>query len=142
MKIIGGSGKEKTIQNKVVWKLEELYNAFRFYLPNIPDKELLIEHDELTAAGPAYSEEEPLNFLDVIKRLEEMTPKFYGIQASDQALLIRKRLALSQGLEMKNGSKQLFMKDATLKTVNFLDFYHHYISENATTSGDKDEITL
>lgn len=132
MRILGGkrAGVPGAIKSAATWKMEQLDNAFRFYLSEFQDKELLIEYDELIAAGPAYNRQEPLNILDVLKRLEELVPNFYGVQISEDILLIRKRLELSRGLSLLNGSKQLFMKDDTLKTINFLDFYREYISES------------
>ncbi len=128
LSIIGGgkSGIKGSVRGKAIWKLETLTNAFKFYIPNLPDRELFVEHDELAAAGPAYDQKPPLNILDVLDKLEELAPDFHGIQISEKIMLIRKRLQLSQGLHV-NGRENIFMKDETLKTINFLDFYDDFL---------------
>lgn len=126
--IIGGKnrGIKGSVRGKAIWKLEVLTNAFKFYIPNLPDIELFLEYDELAAAGPAYDQKPPLNILDVLQRLEELAPDFYGVQMSEDTLLIRKRLRLSKGLHV-NGRENIFMKDDTLETINFLDFYNEFL---------------
>jgi hypothetical protein len=131
LKVIGG--KKNTIggsvNGKVVWEMEELGNAFRFYLPNFPDTELFIEYDEISAAGEAYEDLSPLNMLDILKKLEQLAPNFHGVKVSKDILLIRKRLALSRGLTMSRaGKNEFFLKDNTLTTINFLDFHQQYLT--------------
>ena len=131
MKIIGGRNGEKktTVNGKAVWHMDELTNAFRFYLPLSPDKELFVEHDELIAAGTAFSEQPPLNILDVMKKLEKLAPGFHSVNVSETIQLIRKRLELSPGLAVIVEDKNtLFLKDETLTTMNFFDFFQDFLT--------------
>ena len=131
MKIIGGKGGkiQTSVNGKVVWQMEEMKNAFRFFLIGLPDKELFVEHDELIAAGTAYSEQPPLNILDILEKLEKLAPDFHGVQISENINLIRKRLEFSPGLTLIVDKKnELFLKDETLTTMNFLDFFQEYLT--------------
>lgn len=131
MKIIGGQDEKikTSVNGKVVWRMEEMKNAFRFFLAGLPDKELFVEHDELIGAGTAYSAKPPLNILDILERLEKLAPDFHGVQISENVSLIRKRLEFSPGLALIVDEKNdLFLKDETLTTMNFLDFFQEYLT--------------
>lgn len=131
MKIIGGKDEKikTSVNGKVVWRMEEMKNAFRFFLVGLPDKELFVEHDELIGAGTAYSAKPPLNILDILERLEKLAPDFHGVQISENVSLIRKRLEFSPGLALIVDEKNdLFLKDETLTTMNFLDFFQEYLT--------------
>ena len=131
MKIIGGKDEkiQTSVNGKVIWRMEELKNAFRFFLPGLPGKELFVEHDELTAAGTAYSEQPPLNILDILNKLEKLAPDFHGVHISEKVTLIRKRLEFSPGLALIIDKRnELFLKDETLTTMNFLDFFQEYLT--------------
>lgn len=112
----------------IYWELEELENAFYFSVPAYSIEPLFIEHDELTAAGPAYKQRGPLHMLDLIVMLESLAPGFVGIKISLNMTLTRQRLSRSPGLSFEvSGKTTNFMKDETLKTLNFLDFYRDII---------------
>ena len=132
MKILGGQNEKikTSVNGKVVWHMEEMKNAFRFFLAGFPDKELFVEHDELIGAGTAYSEQPPLNILDILQRLEKLAPDFHGVHISESISLIRKRLEFSPGLSLIIDEKnELFLKDETLTTMNFLDFFQEYLTQ-------------
>jgi len=141
MNILGKSSrpkpKSKTV-NQVSICLEELENAFRFFAERYPEKEIFIEHDELTAAGPAYKEQGPLSMLDVLSMLEKLSADFERLIISSAIIVIRKRLGDSSGVVVENDDKQVcFMKDATLKTFNFLDFYNEILKPQLSESDGK-----
>jgi hypothetical protein len=138
LKILGGKNDETrtSVNGKVVWQMEEMENAFRFFIVGSPEQELFVEHDELIAAGTAYSEQPPLSILDILEKLEKLAPEFHGVNVSDDVMLIRKRLALSKGLILTNGDEnRLFLKDETLVTINFLDFRQEYITQTSEENG-------
>lgn len=109
--------------------MEELENAFRFFLAGSPEQELFVEHDELIAAGAAYSEQPPINILDILEKLEKLAPDFYGVHISENITLIRKRLEFSPGLALIVENKtKFFLKNETLTTMNFLDFFQEYLT--------------
>ena len=123
-----GSQKHNGNQNSTaLWELQELENAFYFFIPDNPDAEpLFVEFDELTAAGSAYVDRGPLNMLDMLTKLEEISPGFAGIKISENMKLTRQRWSRSAGLSLEiDGKTVSFLKEATLETVNFFDFYQN-----------------
>ena len=145
MKTLGSQKKqppEFSKNSSTAWKMEEMGNAFRFYVEDKNELELLIEKDELAAVGVAYEKRQPLSILDIMNRLEELSPKFAVIEISEEISLIRKRLALSRGLVMRReDSSNFFMKDETLDTINFLDFYEEYLKPNTEVENEHNEQT-
>ena len=142
MKIIGSEKLQTNINRQVVWQMEKLKNSFRFHLKDQPKIELFIEHDEMTGAGEAYEFSDPLNMLDIMKKLEELAPNFHSIQISEKIKLIRKRLPSSKGIEIINGGSRAdddFMKDPTLATINFLDFHDTFLTPKAECTHDSKE---
>ena len=119
----GSSGKGGK-NGEIFWELEELQNAFYFFVRFSNTEPFFVEFDELTAAGSAYKTRGPLNMMDMLEILEELSPGFAGINLPSDARLIRRRLSRSPGLSLEiPGESGIFMKEATLKTINFLDFY-------------------
>jgi len=130
LKIIG-SEKHNGIDDrgKAFWLLEKLDNAFYFFMPAMPDTEpLFVEFDELTASSAAYKERGPLHMLDMLENLEELHPGFSGVEVSDNIKLVRQRWSKSSGLSLEiDGKTTCFMKNSTLETINFLDFYNDFL---------------
>jgi hypothetical protein len=121
-----------------IWKINELENAFYFFVPNTK-KEIYLEHDELSAEGEAYKERGPLNILDVVELLEEETPDFHSMVLSPAAFLIRKRLPRSTGVTLEiDGKIIIFIKDATLTTINFIDFYFDFLKPKLRGQNEAD----
>ena len=117
----------KLVDSPPAWEIKELENAFYFFVPGT-NKEIYLEHDELSAEGEAYKEQGPLNILDIVELLEEETPNFSSITLSPAAFLLRKRLPRSTGLTLEIDLETIiFIKDATLKTLNFIDFYFDFL---------------
>ncbi len=118
--------KPESLEKKLFWQMKKLENAFHFFMTDPPEIEpLFIEYDELTAIGEAYKKHGPLNILDVLNMLEELAPDFAGVDVTEGVKLIRRRLTRSPGLTLEiDGSPFYFMRDETLKTINFLDFYN------------------
>lgn len=116
----------KAEDKQLFWQMKNLENAFHFFMNSPAEVEqLFIEYDELTAVGEAYKERGPLNILDVLDMLEELSPDFAGIDVTEGVKLIRKRLARSPGLTLEIcGQPFYFMRNETLQTMNFLDFYN------------------
>lgn len=133
MTILGGDKKETTPKreekNGAVWKVKILENAFHFYLDSSPETELFLEYDELKAAGKAYETKKPLNILDVLRLLETLKPDFQKMRTG-RVILSRKHFGNSSGLlvEREDSGSGVFMKDATLETINFLDFHDEFLN--------------
>lgn len=131
----------KDCRPEVFWQMRELENAFHFFMPKLPAVEpLFLEYDELTAIGEAYKERGPLNILDVLNTLEKLAPDFAGIEVAESVKLLRIRLSQSRGLMLEVGEKPFyFMRDETLKTINFLDFYKDSLADKIKTPEEHGE---
>lgn len=139
LEILGKKENEKSLKKAcrplLFWQMQELENAFHFFMPDLPEIEpLFLEYDELTAIGEAYKERGPLNILDVLNTLEELAPEFAGIEVAESVKLLRTRLSQSRGLILEVGGKPVyFMRDETLTTINFLDFYRDSLADKIKT---------
>jgi triphosphoribosyl-dephospho-CoA synthetase len=134
LEILGKEKNEKPLKDSrpgLFWQMQELENAFHFFMAELPEIEpLFLEYDELTAIGEAYKERGPLNILDVLDTLEKLAPEFAGIEVAEGVKLLRTRLSQSQGLILEvEGKPFYFMRDETLKTINFLDFYRDSLAD-------------
>jgi len=125
IKIIGSKNRQRTGGNPLserCWRLEEIGSSFCF--SSDVCEELFLEHDELAAVGPAYENKMPWNLLNVLDSLEKLLPGFSRIIISENISLIRKRQAHSPALILEiDGKKADILKEPTLETINFLDFY-------------------
>ena len=132
LEILGGESEKKEEakgekNGAVNWKIKTWGNAFQFYVEGHPETEMFLEFDELKAAGKAYELKKPLNILDVLERLEQLAPGLEKIEAGG-AVLIRKHFRDHSGIFVKGRDDGLFMKDDTLKTINFLDFHDEILN--------------
>lgn len=106
------------------WQLRKMSNAFNFFIIGNESSRLFLEYDELAAVGPAYENKNPWCFLDVLRKLETLVSGYSGIIISDSIRLIRIRDEHCPGLLLEiSGTEGEFLKDDTLNTLNFLDFY-------------------